>query len=223
MGSAFSAMLLVGLIVASVGVTLLSSQLLSKTVLKGVPSTFALELPPLRKPQLGQVVVRSLLDRTLFVLCRAVTVAAPAGLCIWVLANVSVDGQTLLQYVATFLDPLGRFLGLDGVVLMGFILGFPANEIVLPIILMAYMSQGTLMEPQNLDMLKALLVDHGWTLWTAACMTVFCLFHWPCSTTVLTIYKETKSWKWTALAVALPTAIGTGLCALIAAISRLVG
>ncbi len=223
LGSLLSAALLVGMIVFCVGMTLLCARLLSKTVLKGVPSAFALELPPLRRPMLGQVLVRSVLDRTLFVLGRAVTVAAPAGLVLWVLANVTVEGATLLAHAAGLLDPLGRLMGMDGVILVGFLLGFPANEIVLPIILMAYMAQGALVEPQSLFALKALLTQHGWTLWTAASVMLFSMLHWPCSTTVLTIYKETRSLKWTALAVLLPTALGAGLCMLLSALRLLVG
>ncbi len=218
-----SAALLVGLMTGSVGMTLLCSFILSRTVLKGVPSAFTLELPPIRKPKWGQVVVRSMLDRTLFVLGRAVAVAAPAGLILWVLAHVSLGGETLLAQAAAFLDPMGRLMGLDGVILLGFVLGFPANEIVLPVILMTYLSQGVLMEPLSLEMLKALLVEQGWTVWTAVSMTVFTLFHWPCSTTTWTLYKETKSLKWTALAVALPTAAGVGLCMAVAVLGRLAG
>lgn len=220
-GSIICALLLVGLIVLSVLMTLGCSRLLSQTVLKGVPSSFSLELPPFRKPKIGQVIVRSVFDRTLFVLGRAVSVAAPAGLCVWILANVYVGDTQLLRLLANFLDPFGRFLGMDGVIILAFILGFPANEIVLPIMLMTYMAQGTLIEPQGLETLKVLLVDNGWTIWTAASVAVFSLFHWPCSTTVLTIYKETRSAKWTGLAVLLPTLAGCAMCVLISLASRL--
>lgn len=222
-GSLLGALMLVALIVLSVMCTLGASALLSKTVLKGLPSAFSLELPPFRRPKVGEVVVRSVLDRTLFVLGRAVSVAAPAGLCVWVLANIQVDGVQLLQWMAGALDPLGRFLGMDGVILLSFILGFPANEIVLPIMLMTYLNTGTLVETQGLDALRTLLTGNGWTLTTAVCVALFTLFHWPCSTTTLTIYKETKSLKWTGLAVLLPTLAGCGLCALAAALGRLLG
>lgn len=222
-GSLIGALLLVGLIVLSVLVTLGCSRLLSCTVLKGLPSAFALEMPAFRRPKIGEIAVRSVLDRTLFVLGRAVTVAAPAGLLIWLLANVRVDGVQLLQVMAQALDPLGRFLGMDGVILLAFILGFPANEIVLPIMLMTYLCEGTLVDMQGLDSLRALLAANGWTLWTAACVALFSLFHWPCSTTTITIYKETRSLKWTAAAVLLPTLAGALLCCGVAALGRLTG
>lgn len=220
-GALLCAVMLVGLIVLSVAVTLLCSRLLSQTVLKGVPSSFSLELPPFRRPRVGQVIVRSVFDRTLFVLGRAVSVAAPAGLCVWVLANVYVGDTQLLRLCADFLDPAGRLMGMDGVIMLAFILGFPANEIVLPIMLMTYLAQGTLIEPQGLDTLRALLVDNGWTVWTAACVALFSLFHWPCSTTVLTIYKETRSVRWTGLAILLPTLVGCAMCITLAFVSRL--
>ncbi len=214
-GTALSAALLAGLLVISLAATLGMSWLLSKTVLRGMPSAFALELPPFRRPVFSQVLVRSLLDRTVFVLGRAVAVAAPAGLLIWAMANQQVAGQSLLAHAAGFLDPIGKRMGLDGVILLGFVLGFPANEIVLPIILMTYLAQASLMQPQGLVELQTFLLGQGWTAWTAASMALFSLFHWPCSTTVWTIYKETRSAKWTALAVLLPTALGVGLCVLL--------
>ncbi len=222
-GALIGALVLAGLIVLSVLVTLVCSKLLSQTVLRGVPSSFALELPPFRRPKVGEVVVRSVLDRTLFVLGRAVSVAAPAGLVIWLLANIQVGDTQLLQLLAGALDPAGRFLGMDGVILLAFILGFPANEIVLPIMLMTYLCESTLVDMEGLASLRALLVSNGWTLWTAACVALFSLFHWPCSTTMLTIYKETKSVKWTAVSLILPTLAGAALCAVVAAIGRLVG
>lgn len=199
------------------------SRFLSKTVLKGVPSAFILELPPYRRPKIGSVIVRSIFDRTLFVLGRAVMMAAPAGLIIWILANIQMGDISLLARCAAFLDPAARLLGLDGYILIGFILGFPANEIVLPIILMAYLAEGTLLEANSIEALRQILVDHGWTWVTALCTTVFCLFHWPCSTTCLTIRKETKSWRWTATAFFLPTLVGILFCFLIATFARLLG
>ena len=215
--------LLLALLVLGVGMTFLCSRLLSATVLRGVPSSFTLELPPFRKPRVGQVVARSVLDRTLFVLGRAAAVAAPAGLVIWLCANVTVGERSILDHCTAFLDPVGRFMGLDGVLLMAFILGFPANEIVLPIALMAYLSKGTLVEAESAAAVGALLAGQGWTEVTAVCTMVFSLFHWPCSTTCLTIYKETGSLKWTAGAILLPTAVGVTLCAAIAAAGRLLG
>ena len=214
-GTLTSAVLLVGLIVLSVLATLCVSYLLSRTVLRGVPSSFSLELPPFRRPRVGQVLVRSMLDRTLFVLGRAVAVAAPAGLCLWLLANVQVGDVQLLRLIADFLDPFGRLLGMDGVIVLAFILGFPANEIVLPIIMMIYLSQGALADADGLSALRMLLVGNGWTLRTAACTALFSLFHWPCSTTLLTVYKETGSARWTALSALLPTLVGCAVCMLV--------
>lgn len=214
--------MLLGVLVLGVGVTLLVSRLLSATVLRGMPSSFALELPPYRRPRVGQVVVRSVLDRTIFVLARAVAVAAPAGLVIWLCANVTVGSGTILAHITGVLDPLGRLMGLDGVILMAFLFGWPANEIVLPIMLMAYLSQGTLVEMGELESIGQLLREHGWNSLTALCTILFSLFHWPCSTTCLTIAKETGSAKWTALAVAVPTLVGVCLCTLVAAVGRLI-
>ncbi|NLZ46957.1 MAG: ferrous iron transporter B [Clostridiales bacterium] len=216
-----STLMLLGIIVLGVLMTLLVSKILSKTILKGIPSSFALELPPYRTPQFGQVIIRSLFERTLFVLGRAVVVAAPAGIIIWVLANINVEGITLLSHLSGFLDPFGKFLGLDGVILLGFILGFPANEIVIPIIIMAYLSTGNLVETDSLIQLKELFVANGWTWVTALCTILFSLLHFPCSTTCLTIYKETKSIKWTGLAIIIPTVIGILVCSTVAGVSRL--
>ncbi len=220
--SLLSAALLTAVIVVGVFMTFAVSRLLSVTLLKGVPSSFSLELPPFRTPQIGKVIVRSVLDRTLFVLGRAVVVAAPAGLLIWVMANVRVSDISLLSYCAGFLDPFARLLGLDGVILLGFILGFPANEIVIPIIIMAYMAAGNIMELDNLSALKELLVANGWTWITAVCVMLFSLMHWPCSTTLLTISKETQSFKWTVVSLVVPTVIGMGACFLFALFARLI-
>lgn len=199
-------------IVFAVGMTFIVTKLLSKTLLKGVPSSFTLELPPYRRPQIGKVLVRSVFDRTLFVLGRAASVAAPAGLIIWLMANVTVSGSSLLSLCSDFLDPLGKLMGLDGVILFAFILGFPANEIVVPIIMMSYLSAGTLENAYGLAEMRALFVANGWNAVTAVCFIIFALMHWPCSTTLLTIKKETGSLKWTLLAAAIPTAIGIALC-----------
>ncbi|MGM9522667.1 MAG: ferrous iron transport protein B [Oscillospiraceae bacterium] len=223
LGSALAALLLTLFIVLSVAATLFVSRILSRTLLKGVPSSLTLEMPPFRKPKIGEVIVRSLLDRTLFVLGRAAAVAAPAGLIIWLTANVSIDGRSILQICTDFLDPLGRMLGMDGVILIAFILGFPANETVIPIIIMAYSQLGTITGYSNLESLKALLVDNGWTVTTALCMMLFTLFHWPCSTTVMTIKKETGSLKWTAAALLIPTICGIIACLILSSLSRLAG
>ena len=217
------AALLLGTLALGAAGTLACSRLLSATVLRGEPSSFALELPPFRKPRVGQVIVRSLLDRTLFVLGRAVSVAAPAGALIWVMANVTVGDVSLLARCTGFLDPFARLFGLDGVILMAFLLGWPANEIVLPVMLMAYLAEGSLVEFEDLAALGALLTQHGWTWVTAVCAMLFSLFHWPCSTTCLTIYKETGSVKWTAASVVIPTLLGLGLCFVTAAAARLLG
>lgn len=207
-----SAALLTLVILLGVFMTLVVSRLLSKTVLKGMPTSFTLELPPFRKPQIGKVIVRSIFDRTLFVLGRAVAVAAPAGLLIWILANVSIGDTTLLAGFTSWLDPFARMIGLDGVILAAFILGFPANEIVVPVMLMAYLSQGTIAEPGSLEAVRQILLQNGWTLTTALCMVLFSLMHWPCSTTLLTIKKETGSFKWTFAAFLIPTAAGCLFC-----------
>jgi len=210
-----AAAMLMGTIVLAVAMTLWASRLLSATVLKGEPSSFSLELPPYRAPQVGQVLVRSILDRTLFVLGRAVAVAAPAGLLIWTAANISVGGESILLHLAGFLEPAGRLLGVDGIILLAFFLGFPANEIVVPCILMGYLSTGSLTDYGSLAQLHSLLAANGWTTSTALCVLLLTLFHFPCGTTCLTIWRETKSTKWTALAILLPTAAGAALCLLV--------
>ena len=221
--SVLSAVLLLGVILLGLGMTFAASKFLSKTVLKGTPSSFALELPPYRRPQIGKVIVRSIFDRTLFVLGRAVSVAAPAGFLIWVLANVELGGASLLSHCAGFLDPFARLFGMDGVILLAFLLGWPANEIVIPIVIMAYLAQGSLVEMTDLVSLHALLVQNGWTWVTALCTMLFSLMHWPCSTTCMTVYKETKSLKWTFAAILLPTACGLLTCFLVAGCARLFG
>ena len=210
--SLWGAALLMGCIVLAVAMTLWSSRLLSATVLRGMPSSFSLELPPYRIPRLGQVLLRSLLDRTLFVLGRAATVAAPAGLLIWIAANVTLGGESILIHLAGFLEGPGRLLGMDGVILLAFFLGFPANEIVMPCILMGYLSAGTLTDYQSLTKLQTILTANGWTAATALSVLLFTLFHFPCGTTCLTIWRETKSIRWTILAILLPTAAGILLC-----------
>jgi ferrous iron transport protein B len=217
--TALSALLLTAVIGLGIAMTFVVTRLLSATVLRGVPSSFTLELPPYRRPQIGQILLRSLLDRTAFVLGRAAAVAIPMGVVIWVLANVYVGDASLLQHSAAALDPFARLMGLDGAILVAFILGFPANEIVIPIMLMIYLMQGNLEQIGPLDALREILLQHGWTHRTALCMLVFTLFHWPCSTTLLTIRKETNSLRWTMAAALLPTLVGMILCMLITAIA----
>jgi len=194
--------------------TLLISKILSKTILKGIPSSYILELPPYRKPQIGKVIIRSIFDRTLFVLGRAIEVAAPAGIIIWLFSNVSFGNVSILTHIANFLNPLAALLGLDGYILTAFILALPANEIVLPIILMCYMGQGTLVSLEDTNIIGNILIQNGWTLLTAINVMIFSLLHFPCSTTLLTIKKETSSWKWAIVSFIIPTVCGIVVCML---------
>ncbi|MDR0915950.1 MAG: ferrous iron transporter B [Oscillospiraceae bacterium] len=221
-GTVLRAALLAAVVAFGVVLTLLCSKLLTATVLRGESTPFILELPPYRAPRVGSVIVRSMLDRTLFVLGRAVAVAAPAGLVVWLLANVSPDGVSLLARAAQFLDATGRFFGMDGVILLAFVIGFPANEIVIPALVMGYTAGGALTDT-TLAELHALLAAHGWTRVTAICVALFALAHFPCSTTLLTIKHETGSAKWTALAAILPTIVGLSLCAAVTWCARLLG
>ncbi len=213
--------ILIGVILLGIFFTLLLSKILSMTLLKGLPSSFALELPPYRRPQFGKVILRSLLDRTIFVLGRAVLVATPAGFLIWFLANTQIGDSSLLYALTYNLDPFARLFGLDGVILMAFILGFPANEIVVPLIIMAYMATGSI-DTLDTIQLKTLLVDNGWNTTTALCTLLFCLLHYPCGTTCLTIKKETASWKWTAAAIIIPTICGLIVCFIVAQTMNLI-
>ena len=221
LASVEAALYLVLIIALCAAVTLAVSKLLSVTLAKGKPAGFALELPPYRKPQILKTIVRSLTDRTLFVLGRAVAVAAPAGAVIWLSANLIIGGHTVLWYCTEFLDPFGRFLGLDGVIVMAFLLGFPANETVIPIIIMSYLASGTMTDYTGYGELLALLSANGWTATTAVCMIIMTVMHFPCSTTCLTIRKETGSRKWTLLSMLIPTVSGMILCAATAGVLRL--
>lgn len=222
-GSILATLSILAVIILGVFITLFISKLLSKTILKGLPSSFTLELPPYRKPQIGKIIVRSIFDRTLFVLGRAVMVAAPAGIVIWVMANLKIGDASLLTHCALFLDPFANLLGMDGYILMAFILGLPANEIVLPILIMSYMSKGYMLELDSLTEMKQLFIDNGWTWLTAVCMMLFSLNHWPCATTLLTIRKETQSWKWTGISFLVPTVTGIVVCFIVAQGARLLG
>ncbi|NSI89698.1 ferrous iron transport protein B [[Clostridium] scindens] len=210
--SFLSALLLAGVIVLGILMTLLVSRILSGTILKGLPSSFTLELPPYRRPQIGKVIVRSVLDRTVFVLGRAIAVAAPAGLVIWLMANFKVGDATVLARCADFLDPFARLMGLDGIILLAFILGMPANEIVMPIVVMCYLAQGSLLELGDSQAMWTLLSQNGWTWVTAISTMLFSLMHWPCATTCLTIRKETGSLKWMLLSILVPTVAGIAAC-----------
>ncbi len=208
-------------LVLSVSITLLVSSMLGKTILKGEASSFTLELPPYRKPQFAKVVVRSILDRTIFVLGRAISVSVPAGALIWLLQNITVADGTLLSMFSNMLEPLGSVMGLSGAILAAFLLGIPANEIVIPILLMYYSQSGMLVESSGIVELGEILKNNGWTIITALCAIVFSLNHFPCATTLWTIAKETKSIKWTTVSFFLPTLVGVILCVLINIISKL--
>lgn len=213
--SVLSALCLTAVILLGLAVTFAATKLLSKTLLRGVPSSFTLELPSYRRPQIGKVLLHSVADRTVFVLGRAAAVAAPAGALLWLAANIHPGGIPLITRCASFIDPFARMIGLDGTILIAFILGLPANEIVLPIVIMAYTSSGVLEAAAGTDGIFSLLTANGWTPVTAVCFVVFSLMHWPCSTTLMTVKKETGSIKWTLLAFLLPTVCGTVLCFLI--------
>ena len=212
--AALGAVILTLCFLMSVAMTLGASKLLSKTVLKGESSSFVLELPPYRRPGFARVLIRSFWDRTLFVLGRAAAVAAPAGLVIWLLANIRASGTPLLQILAGALNEPGKWLGLNGAILLAFLLGSPANELVLPILMMVLTAGGGVGQESTAAMAQVLR-GVGWTWKESLSTIIFFLFHWPCTTTVLTIFRETKSWKWTLLSILLPTAFGVGLCALL--------
>jgi ferrous iron transport protein B len=212
-----------GVVIIGILATLVVSWVLSKTLLKGVPSTFTLELPPYRIPKIGSLLIRSVLDRTLFVLMRAVVVAAPAGAVTWILANIYIGDLSLIGYLAAWFEGFGRLIGLDGFIILAFILGLPANEIVVPILIMSYLSQGAMLELDSIDALRQLLVDHGWTWLTALNMILFSLLHFPCATTLLTIRKETQSAKWTWFAALMPTGVAITVCFLFTRIVTALG
>ena len=221
--SLLGAVLLTGLICLGLAATFAVSKALSMTLLKGKPSSFTLELPPYRRPQVMSVIVRSVLDRTLFVLGRAVVAAAPAGAVIWLAVHLRAGDGNLLTACSGWLDTVGRLLGMDGVILLAFLLGFPANEIVIPLMLMMYLSQGTLTDVTDLTALHELLTANGWTLHTAVCVMLFSLMHWPCATTCMTIYKETGSFKWTAAAIVIPAAMGCAVCMAVSLMAKIIG
>jgi ferrous iron transport protein B len=212
----------VGVVIIGVFFTLLMSWLLSRTLLKGEASAFTLELPPYRRPGIARILYTSLIDRTLFVLWRAVLTAAPAGAVIWLLGNIYVGGTSLATLSANALGPLGHAIGLDGVILLAYVIAIPANEIVVPTMLMVYMGTGRMSELDSMSELRTLLVDqHGWTLLTAVNLMLFSLLHNPCATTILTIYKETLSAKWATLGALMPLAVAFLVCFLTATVVRL--
>ncbi len=220
--SIFGALMLTAVVLFGIFATFAASLFLSKTFLKGQPSSFTLELPPYRRPNILQIIVRSCLDRTLFVLSRAACVAAPAGLVIWLFANIRIGGASFLAHTSAFLDPVGRLIGMDGTILLAFILGFPANETVIPIIIMSYISSAAPGSEMALYEMKELFIANGWTQITAINVMLFSLMHWPCSTTLLTVKKETGSLKWTLAAAALPTCAGFITCFIFTQIVRFI-
>jgi ferrous iron transport protein B len=215
--------LVAGVVVLGILVTLAMSWVLSKTLLQGVSSTFTLELPPYRMPKIGPLLIRSVMDRTLFVLMRAVVVAAPAGAVTWILANIRIDNLSIIGHLAGWLQGFGHLIGLDGYIILAFLLGLPANEIVLPILVMSYLAQGTMLELDSTEALRQLLVKNGWTWLTALNMALFSLLHFPCATTLLTIRNETQSTKWALLAAVIPTCTAVIVCFLIAKLARMLG
>ena len=212
LSSILSTLAVIIVIIFGIFLTLIISKILSNTILKGMPSSIVLELPPYRKPQFGKILVRSIFDRTLFILGRAISVAAPAGLVIWLLANIGINGESLLTIIANFLNPFAKLMGLDGYILTAFILGIPANEIVLPIILMCYLKGEALVKIEDTIQIGQILIQNGWNMLTAMNVMLFTILHFPCATTLLTIKKETNSWKWTEIAFLLPTICGIILC-----------
>jgi ferrous iron transport protein B len=214
----------VGVVVLGVLFTLLMSWLLTRTVLKGEASAFTLELPPYRRPGVARILYTSLIDRTLFVLWRAILTAAPAGAVIWLLGNINVGGTSLATHAANWLAPLGQAIGLDGVILLAYVIAIPANEIVVPTMLMVYMGGSMMTDIESMADLRTLLVDrNGWTMLTAVNLMLFALLHNPCATTIITIYKETLSAKWAALGALMPLALAFLVTFLTATAARLLG
>lgn len=222
--SLIAAASVVGVVLIGIGFTLLMSWVLTKTVLKGEASAFTLELPPYRRPNVTRILYTSLIDRTLFVLWRAIQTAAPAGAIIWILGNINISGLSLANHIANFLNPFGLLLGLDGVILLAYIIAIPANEIVVPTMMMVYMGTGMMIDPPSYDQLHTMLVvEHGWTMLTAVNLMLFSLLHNPCATTIGTIYKETKSYKWATLSVVITLGTAFLVTFLTATIARLLG
>ena len=213
-GSLVSTCVVLTVILLGIVLSLFISKILSVTLLKGESSGFILELPPYRKPQIGSILVRSVLDRTLFVLGRAISSAIPAGIVIWIMANIHIDGTSMISYIAYFFDPIAKIMGLDGYILTAFIFGIPANEIVLPILLMMYMKSGCLIDISDSFRIGEILIENGWTMLTAINVMIFTILHFPCMTTLLTIKKETNSSKWVWISFLIPTACGIIVCIL---------
>ena len=213
--SILSTCILTIVILIGIIITFIISKLLSKTILKGIPSSFTLELPSYRKPNFIKVILLSIYEKTIKILLRAIIVAIPAGIVIWIFSNININGISIFKHLTLFLDPFGKMIGMDGTILLAFILGFPANEIVIPIMLMGYLNNSTMSDYSNLEELKSILIDNGWTIKTAICTMIFSLMHFPCSTTCLTIKKETDSFKWMFISILIPTIIGFTMCFII--------
>jgi len=215
----------VGVVLIGVAFTFLMSWILSRTVLKGEASAFTLELPPYRKPNFGRILYTSLIDRTIFVLWRAMQTAAPAGAIIWLLANIPFEGGNLASAIANWLNPFGLLLGLDGVILLAYIIAIPANEIVVPTMMMMYMGAGMMIDgpSSNAAIFDLLVHGNGWTMLTAINLMLFALLHNPCATTIMTIYKETKSWKWATVSVVITLGTAFLVTFLTASFARMMG
>lgn len=213
--SLLSALGLTVIIVFAILITLLISYILSKTILKGEKSAFTIELPPYRSPNLKNILTHSFRDRIYKILKRAISCSIPAGIIIWLLLNISLDNIPVINYIVNLLNPLGNLIGLDGAIILAFILGLPANEIIMPIILMIYLASSNLIEVNELSALKDILINNGWTILTCINFIILSLFHYPCATTILTIKKETNSTKWTLISIIIPLIIGISLCLLI--------
>lgn len=213
--SLLSALGLTVIIIFAILITLLISYILSKTILKGEKSAFTIELPPYRSPNLKNILTHSFRDRIYKILKRAISCSIPAGIIIWLLLNISLDNIPVINYLVNLLNPLGNLIGLDGAIILAFILGLPANEIIMPIILMIYLASSNLIEVNELSALKDILINNGWTILTCINFIILSLFHYPCATTILTIKKETNSTKWTLISIIIPLIIGISLCLLI--------
>lgn len=216
----------IGVALFGIFLSLVVSRGLSNTVLKGEPSSFSLELPPYRKPRLLQILYTSLIDRTLFVLWRAIVFAAPAGILIWLTANITYGDKSIAYHFTNWADPFALLFGLNGVILLAYIIAIPANEIVIPTILMLTVhilglehlgsGAGVMFEADSISLTSEILIKGGWTALTGICLMLFSLLHNPCSTTIYTIYKETGSMKWTVLATLIPVIMGFTLCFIVA-------
>lgn len=213
--SFMASLILVLVILFSIIITLIITKILSSTLLKGCPSSFTLELPPYRKPEILKTIVRSVFDRTFVILGKSLLVALPAGIIIFLLANININNVNILSYFTRFLDSFAKIFGLDGVIITSFILGLPANEIVIPIMMMGYSNLSVMTEYSSLEVLKNIFISNGWTNITCICVIIFSLLHFPCATTLISIYKETKSKKWTLLSILIPLSLGLSFCFII--------